>query len=111
VGSAHTRFARNLEQEYHADMINDDDATTRRALDNCDRVRRFRVKFLQVRPDPRFADNLYVRLGNGPWHYMHVHTAEAFARNALNRYRRTRKSRAAASMGRGDATGVRLPRR
>ena len=92
-------------------MINDDDATTRRALANCDLVRAVRVQFLQVRPDPACADNVCVRMRKGVWHRLHVINAVALAKLYKLKQRSARKSRAAASMGRGDATGVRLPRR
>jgi hypothetical protein len=56
---------------------------------NCDRVRSAcPVRFLQVRPDPYCADNVQLRIGQGPFTTMHVLDALAFVRLVYRRQRR-----------------------
>jgi hypothetical protein len=64
-----------------------------RALANVDSIRRqFPMKFLQVLPDPHFADNVQLRLhGRGGWHTLHRLDAIAFLHRERRRQRRQRK--------------------
>jgi hypothetical protein len=64
------------------------------AMISCDRVRSAcPVRFLQVIPDPHCADNVQVRIGQGPYTTMHTSDALAYVRSAYRKQRRqTRKA-------------------
>jgi hypothetical protein len=73
------------------------DSEQKRSMENCGKVRNYcRVRFLQVMPDPDFADNVQVRVGHKPWRTLHVHDAIAFVRNAFRKERQDRMKSASA---------------
>jgi hypothetical protein len=70
------------------------DSEQQRAMENCDRVRGFRrVHFLQVMSDPQSADNVQIRIGQGPWQTLHVLDAIAITYNAYRKQRKWRQQR------------------